>query len=234
MKRLFLLLFSVAVVAEENPYSVINKRNAFELTEKILPPASEILNLIETPKIQLFLTGVTRLRGETKVHLYSKDLPNKYLNLKAGDQSGPVKVLTISRDAVKILNDGEEQVLTFTSNRIKTTVLGVKGKPTVVKKDSKDSSRSRSSKDKESKKSTVATPRPSVVKVPSRRSQVDPRIIEKSLEYISRIEDNDKRDYLLKRVESLQSGQYQIKSDIDQNERRRQYDEWRKRRDGNK
>jgi len=39
---------------------------------------------------------------------------------------------------------------------------------------------------------------------------------------------------LLKRVESLQSGQYQIKSEIDQNERRRQYDEWRKRRDGNK
>jgi hypothetical protein len=41
--------------------------------------------------------------------------------------------------------------------------------------------------------------------------------------------DSDKRDYLLKRVESLQSGQYQIKSNIDQNERRRQYDEWRKR-----
>ena len=33
------------------------------------------------------------------------------------------------------------------------------------------------------------------------------------------------------RVESLQSGQHQIKSNIDQNERRRQYDEWRKRRD---
>ena len=234
MRYLFILLFSVVVVAEENPYSPITTRNAFELTEMILPPASEILNLIETPKIELFLTGVTRWRGVTKVHLYSKDLPNKYLNLKAGEKSGPVKVLTISRDAVKLLNDGEEQVLTFTSNRLKTTVLGVKGKPTVVKKDSKDSSRGRSSKDKESKKSTVAIPRPSVVKVPSRRSQVDPRIIEKSLEYISRIEDNDKRDYLLKRVESLQSGQYQIKSDIDQNERRRQYDEWRKRRDGNK
>ena len=228
MKYLFILLFSVVVVAEENPYSPISKRNAFELTDA-LPPASEILNLIETPKIELFLTGVTRWRGVTKVHLYSKDLPNKYLSLKAGEESGPVKVLTISRDAVKLLNDGEEQVLTFTSNRLKTTVLGVKGKPTVVKKDSKDSSRSRSSKDKESKKSTVATPRASVVKVPSRRSQVDPKIIEKSLEYLSKMEDGDKRDYLLKRVESLQTGQYQIKSNIDQNERRRQYDEWRKR-----
>ena len=227
MKYLFILLFSVVVVAEENPYSPISKRNAFELTDAL--PPGEILNLIETPKIELFLTGVTRWRGVTKVHLYSKDLPNKYLNLKAGEESGPVKILTISRDAVKLLNDGEEQVLTFTSNRLKTTVLGVKGKPTVVKKDSKDSSRGRSSKDKESKKSTVATPRASVVKVPSRRSQVDPKIIERSLEYLSKMEDSDKRDYLLKRVESLQTGQYQIKSNIDQNERRRQYDEWRKR-----
>ena len=233
MKRLFILLFSVTLVAEENPYSPITTRNAFELTEMILPPASEILK-VETPKIELFLTGVTRWRGVTKAHLYSKDLPNKYLNLRAGEHSGPIKVLTISRDAVKVVNDGEEQVLTFTSNRIKTTVLGVKGKPTVVKKDSKDSSRGRSSKDKESKKSTVTIPRASVVKVPSRRPTVDPRIIERGLEYLTKMEDGDRKEYLLKRIESLQSGQHQIKSDIDQNERRRQYDEWRKRRDGNK
>ena len=234
MKRLLIfLLFAIVVHAEDNPYSPITTRNAFELTEA-LPPASEILNMIETPKIELFLTGVTRLRGETKVHLYSKDLPNKYLSLKAGEQSGAVTVLTISRDAVKVVNDGTEQVLTFVSNSLKTTVLGVKGKPTIVRKDSKDSSRSRSSRDRESKKPTVAAPTPNVVKVPSRRSQVDPKIIEKSLEYLSKMEDGDRRDYLLKRVESLQSGQHQIKSNIDQNERRRQYDEWRKRRDGNK
>jgi hypothetical protein len=45
------------------------------------------------------------------------------------------------------------------------------------------------------------------------------------------MEEGEKRDYLLKRMESLQSGQHQIKSDIDQNERRRQYDEWKKRRE---
>ena len=45
------------------------------------------------------------------------------------------------------------------------------------------------------------------------------------------MEDSDKREALLKRVESLQSGQHQIKTDIDQNERRRQYDEWRKKRE---
>ena len=141
MKRLFLLLFSVAVIADENPYSAISKRNAFNLTEG-LPPASEILDKIETPKIQLFLTGVTRWRGETKAHMYSKDLPNKYLSLRAGEQSGTIRVLSISRDAVKVINDGDEETLSFAFNSLKTTVLSTKGKPTAVKKDdSKESDR---------------------------------------------------------------------------------------------
>ena len=72
---------------------------------------------------------------------------------------------------------------------------------------------------------------PQVVTVPSRRPKIDPRIIEKGLEYLSKTEDNEKREYLLKRLESLQSGQSKIKSDIDSNERRRQYDEWRKSRE---
>lgn len=230
MKRLFILLFSVAIVADENPYSSIIKRNAFELTEG-LPPVSEILDKIETPKIQLFLTGVTRLRGETKAHMYSKDLPHKYLSLKVGEQSGPVRVLSISRDVVKVVNDGDEETLSFLDNSIPSIFTGTKGKATVVKKDSRESSRSRSSRDRESKKPTTSSPTPNVIPVPSRRSQVDPKIIEKSLEYLSKMEDGDRRDYLLKRVESLQSGQHQIKSDIDHNERRRQYDEWRKRRE---
>jgi hypothetical protein len=41
---------------------------------------------------------------------------------------------------------------------------------------------------------------------------VDPRVIEKGLEYLGRMEEGEKRDYLLKRMESLQSGQRQIKS----------------------
>ena len=191
MKYLFVLLFSVAVVADESPYSSIIKRNAFGLTEG-LPPASEILNKIEIPKIKLFLTGVTRLRGETKAHMYSKDLPNKYLSLRVGEQSGPVRVLSISRDVVKVVNDGDEETLSFLDNSIPSIFTGKKGKATVVKKDSRESSRSRSSRDRESKKPTTSSPT---------------------------------------RVESLQSGQHQIKSNIDQNERRRQYDEWRKRRD---
>jgi len=139
MKRLFILLFSVAVVADENPYSSISERNAFELTEG-LPPASEILDKIETPKIQLFLTGVTRWREETKAHMYSKDLPNKYLSLRAGEQSGPVRVLSISRDAVKVVNDGNEETLSFAFNSLKTTHLSTKSKPTVAKKDNSEES----------------------------------------------------------------------------------------------
>jgi hypothetical protein len=68
-----------------------------------------------------------------------------------------------------------------------------------------------------------------VVTVPSRRPKVDPRIIEKGLEYLSKMEDGERKESMLKRIESLQSGQGKIKSDIDRNERRRQYDEWRKR-----
>ena len=141
MRYILFFLLSISVVADENPYSSIIKRNAFNLTEG-LPPASEILDKIETPKIQLFLTGVTRWRGETKAHMYSKDLPNKYLSLRAGEQSGPIRVLSISRDAVKVVNDGDEETLSFAFNSLKTTVLSTKGKPTAVKKDdSKESDR---------------------------------------------------------------------------------------------
>ena len=141
MRYILFFLLSISVVADENPYSSIIKRNAFNLTEG-LPPASEILDKIETPKIELFLTGVTRWRGETKAHMYSKDLPNKYLSLRAGEQSGPVRVLSISRDAVKVINDGDEETLSFAFNSLKTTVVSTKGKPTAVKKDdSKESDR---------------------------------------------------------------------------------------------
>ena len=134
MRYILFFLLSISVVADENPYSAISKRNAFNLTEG-LPPSSEILDKIETPKIQLFLTGVTRWRGETKAHMYSKDLPNKYLSLRAGEQSGPIRVLSISRDAVKVINDGDEETLSFAFNSLKTTVVSTKGKPTAVKKD---------------------------------------------------------------------------------------------------
>ena len=77
----------------------------------------------------------------------------------------------------------------------------------------------------------MVSPSPNIVKVPSRRPKVDPRIIQKGLEYIDRIEDKEKKEYILQRLERLQSGQQKLDSKIDSNERRRQYDERRRRDD---
>jgi hypothetical protein len=64
--------------------------------------------------------------------------------------------------------------------------------------------------------------------VPSRKPRIDPRILERGLEYISKIEDKEKKEYILQRLEKLQSGQQKIDRKIDSNERRRRYDEYRK------
>jgi hypothetical protein len=92
----------------------------------------------------------------------------------------------------------------------------------VIKKDSKDD------KNKNKEKKSAPAPRPSVVKVPSRQPKIDPRIIQKGLEYIDRIDDKEKREYILKRLEGLQEGQSSLNRKIDSNERRRQYDERRR------
>ena len=223
MKWLITIFFSVTLVAEENRYSAINKRNAFDLTSEVLPPASEILQ-VEAPKVELFLTGVTRWRGVTKAHLYSKDLPSKYLSLKAGEQSGSIKVLAISKDAVRIVNSGTEQVLTFASNRLKTTIISAKGKPTIVKKDSKKDG---------SVKITPAKPAgPNIVKVPSRSrgTITDPRMqsmMERGLEYLNKIEDPKKKEAMLERMEKFQRGDY----DEEIKDRMKRYEEYRKNRD---
>jgi len=68
-------------------------------------------------------------------------------------------------------------------------------------------------------------PKPNVVTVPSRRPKVDPRIIQRGLEYLDKVEDKEKREYILQRLERLQSGQEKIDRKIETNEKRRQYDE---------
>ena len=60
----------------------------------------------------------------------------------------------------------------------------------------------------------------------------DPRIIQRGLEYLDKVEDKEKREYILQRLERLQSGQEKIDRKIETNERRRQYDE--RNRDRNK
>ena len=223
----FILCASSETIAGENPYESITKRNAFELTDKefvpILPPVKEIL----APSI--FLTGITRLKGAKKIHLVLRKAgePDKFVSLEVNEKQYNVELKKILRESALISVNDSDKLLSFENNGLPTIIT----KTPAAKKTSSSSRYSRDKKEvkKEEKKSFPPSVKAQVVTVPSRRSQVDPRIIEKGLEYLSRMEEGEKRDYLLKRMESLQSGQHQIKSNIDQNERRRQYDEYRRR-----
>ena len=157
---------------------------------------------------------------------------NKFLGLGEGEKKDGVEVMKIMKDTVFISYNGILQELTFKQNSLPSLVTKAATKQKTKDKREEHGERGRSSSS--SQRASKAPSRPSepqVVTVPSRRPQIDPRIIEKGLEYLSKTEDNEKREYLLKRLESLQSGQSKIKSDIDNNERRRQHDEWRKSRE---
>ena len=157
---------------------------------------------------------------------------NKFLGLKEGDKKDEVEVIKIIKDTVLISYNGILQELTFKQNSLPSFVTKAAPKQKTKDKREERGERGRSSSGPQTAIKGPSRPSgPQVVTVPSRRSQIDPRIIEKGLEYLSKTEDSEKREYLLKRLESLQSGQHKIKSDIDTNERRRQYDEWRKSRE---
>ena len=223
MKRLLPLLFAVSAFAESNLYNGITERNAFELTadlpRPILPPASEIL------KPALYLTGLTHFRGIRKVHLVLRKSgePDKFVSLAINEKQYNVELKKINKNSALVSNNGSEELMSFENNGLPTTVTKAPVKKVLMQRTSKDK---KENSKKEEKR--PAPPKAHIVQVPSRKPKVDPRIIEKGLEYLSKMEDGEKRDYLLKRVESLQSGQREIKSNIDQNERRRLYDEWRR------
>ena len=226
---LIFLLLTAPLYGVDNPYSPITERNAFELTSKepapILPPIEKIL----APSV--FLTGITRWKGTNKVHLVLRKAgeSDKFVSLGINQKQYNIELKKVLKNSVLIETNGNNKLLSFETNGLPTIVT----KAPATKRTSSSSRYSRDKKEdkKEEKKSSPPPVKAQVVTVPSRRSQVDPRIIEKGLEYLSRMEEGEKRDYLLKRMESLQSGQHQIKSEIDQNERRRQYDEWKKRRE---
>ena len=223
MKKLILIFIASSALGQNSSYQVITERNAFGLAEenavKIeLPP------VVLKPPVKLHLTGIMKYQGLTNVFLYSKDLPKRFLTLnhKKPVDSG-IELLNVKGSRVKIINNGVTENLSFETHRL-PTVMGpapVFNRPTVIKKESKDDK----NKNKESKPSV---PRPSVVKVPSRQPKIDPRILQKGLEYIDRIDDKEKREYILKRLEGLQDGQSSLNRKIDINERRRQYDERRR------
>jgi hypothetical protein len=219
----FLFALTLSLHAAENPYEKISARNAFDLTDKQPAPTLPPVKTVLAPTV--FLTGITKWNGVKKIHLVLKKSgePDRFVSLRINEKQHNIELKKILNDSVLVSSGGTSQLLSFENNRLPTIVT----KAPPVKK---TSSSSRYSRDKKEEKKSPPPPiKAQVVTVPSRRPQVDPRIIEKGLEYLSRMKEGEKRDYLLKRIESLQSGQHQIKSNIDQNERRRQYDEYRRR-----
>jgi|TARA_Y100000401_G_scaffold19175_1_gene12895 hypothetical protein len=225
MKKLIPLLFVSSLFAQENRYDTITKRNAFALLDEA-PTRVEAPKLIEKPPIKLNLTGIVVRRGITNVYMFSKDVPKRFLTLstKRRTDSG-VTLLSVEKGLVEVDNNGVTELLSFDTHKLPSivTLPKLNTKPTVIKK-----------KDNKSKsvKITPAAPKPNVVTVPSRRPKVDPRIIQRGLEYLDKVEDKEKREYILQRLEGLQSGQEKIDRKIETNEKRRQYDE--RNRDRNK
>jgi hypothetical protein len=219
MKKIIIsFILASSVYAEQRDYSGITNRNAFGLVYdtpiKVFAPP-----LLEKPQVELKLTGIATRRGVTTVYMVSKDIDKKYLTIstKQRTDSG-VSLLSVENGLVKVDNNGIIETLSFTTHKLPTiaTLPALKITPTIVKK-----------KGDKSKliKTTSTTPKPNVVTVPSRRPKIDPRIIQKGLEYIDRIEDKEKREYILQRLERLQNGQEKIDRKIETNEKRRQYDE---------
>ena len=200
-------VFNAYGETNEKPYQKITERNAFELTDKEpappLPPVEKIL----PPSI--FLTGITRWKGTNKAHLVLRKVrePDKFVSLEVNEKQYNIELKKILRDTVLVSTNGNDKLLSFENNGLPTIIT----KPAAAKRSSSSSRYSRDRREdsnkKEEKKSSPQTQKPQVVTVPSRRPQVDPRTIEKGLEYLSKMEEGEKRDYLLKRMESLQSGE---------------------------
>jgi len=220
MKYLLFFLLGSSIIAEE-PYNQITKRNAFSLLTKNTNTVS-YQSVIVKPRIKLNLTGITTRGGVTNVYMFSKDLPKRYLTLTTGKYrrtNSGITLLSVEQGVAVVDNNGTRELLTFDTHKLPSvlTLPSLKSTPTVVKK-----------KNSNKVKIAPSIPRPNIVKVPTRTPKVDPRIIEKGLEYINKIEDKEKKEYILQRLERIQSGQEQIDRKIDNNEMRRRYDERKK------
>tara|TARA_R100000008_G_scaffold61584_1_gene38913 strand:+ start:477 stop:1169 length:693 start_codon:yes stop_codon:yes gene_type:complete len=230
MKKLLPLLFAASVIAEDNPYQVISDRNAFELMlnqpKAVLPPITDVR------KPNLYLTGLTQFKGVRKAHLVLREAgqPDKFVSLKLNEKQNGVELKKILNNSAIISNNGQQQLISFENNGLPTIITkSVKtSKSTVAKKDKKDDK-------KESKSEKTPAPAgPSIVKVPSRnRGITDPRMqkaMERGLEYVSRIEDPEKKQAMLERIEKFQRGDY----DQEIKERMKRYEEYRKSRERKK
>lgn len=219
MKYIVLFLVLATFVNAESEYNQIHKRNAFGLQEEkdILP---KVPPLLQKPPIKLNLTGITTNRGVTNIHLYAKDHTKKFITLNRSNKSDQGITLLHARNGrVTIDNNGTVEVLSFATHKIPNVITLPANKAKLTQK--------RSDNNKETK-TTPATPQPNVITVPSRRGSItDPRMqkmMEKGLEYVSKIEDPKKREMILERMEKFQRGDY----DKEMKERIKRYEERKK------
>lgn len=207
----------------EDKYRAITDRNAFALLDKA-PDKVELPPLVLKQPIDLKLTGIIRFNKLTKVYLYSKDIPERYITLSEEEPyKHDVLLIRAVGGTVEVMNNGVKELLAFNTHRLPTTVINSKPKlplPTV------ESFKALQKRVEEKRKSEV---KPNIVKVPSRR--IEPIPIDKDLlkKTIKQLDSEEQREEMMKRLLNLRNGQRDLNFKIDSNERRRQYDEKRRR-----
>ena len=148
-----------------NPYSAINKRNAFDLVNE--PPSrKENTPPPEPPKnLDLKFTGIFRLKGVEKACLAlidssAKPPETKYFQIPAGDKQGAIEIKSIDAKAglVKLLRNGQLLELNL-SNDEHTYKTAVAKAPSKSKTSSRTSSSRSSSSRTSSSRSSGASSR---------------------------------------------------------------------------
>ena len=227
-RYLFFIFIAGSTVLAEKPYDAITKRNAFDLTSQSKVPVT--LPPIPLSKGEVYLTGIVRKDKMYTAYMALKDKGStKYLSLQRGETQDGITVDRITRNSVFIRHSGNPQELTFKRNRFPTVITRAATKSSSKEKKDERGERSKSSdSSKKASKAPTSVSRPHVVTVPSRGSKIDPRLLERGLEYINKLDDPKRKEAILERIEKYQRGEY---SSGDSDERRRRYEEWRKSRE---
>ena len=165
MKNISILifLFSVSILAEDNPYKLISARNAFDLTLKPSPlPSLPPIDDIMAPTV--FLTGVTKWKGTNKIHLVLRKAgeSDKFVSLGINEKQYNIELKKVLSSSAIISSYGKEKVISFEKNGLPTIITK---KPPA--KSSPTSSRYSRDK-KEEKKSSPPPIKAQIITVPSR------------------------------------------------------------------
>ena len=208
----------------EDKYRAITDRNAFALLDKA-PDKVTLPPLVLKQPIDLKLTGIIRFNKLTKVYLYSKDIPERYITLSEEEPyKHDILLIRAVGGTVEVMNNGVKELLAFNTHRLPTTVINNNKLPKLPLP-SVESFKALQKRVEDKRKSEV---KPNIVKVPSRR--IEPIPIDKDLlkKTIKQLDSEEQREEMMKRLLNLRYGLRDLNLKIDSNERRRQYDERRR------